>query len=190
MAGIPVAQVRRGQVVDIDGTPYKVLDHHLNTPGNKGGIVTFKLRNLDSGANVQKRFNSNANIETIFSSKKQCQYLYPEGETHVFMDNESFDQFNLGHEVLGDCMKFVPLNSDVMILYLEERPIDIELSATVILEIVEAEPAIRGDTATGVTKKAVTNTGLEIKVPQHINVGEQVSVDTRSGEFMGRAKGN
>ncbi|RMG10803.1 MAG: elongation factor P [Planctomycetota bacterium] len=186
---IPVTQVRRGNVVDIDGTPYKVLDHHLNTPGNKGGIVTFKLRNLETGANVQKRFNSNSSIETIFFSKKSCQYLYPEGSGFVFMDNETYDQFTLGTDILGDMMKYVPLNSDVMVLYLEDRPVDIELPASVTMEVVEAEPAIRGDTATNVTKLCKVETGLEVKVPQHIKVGERISIDTRSGEFLGRAKG-
>ena len=188
MAGIPTAQIRKGQVVKIDNKAYKVLDHQLNTPGNKGGIVTFKLRDLESGANVQKRFNSNANLETMWSTKKSCQYLYPEGEMFVFMDNETYDQFSLGVDIVEDNMKYVPLNSDVQVLYLEETPIDMELSASVVLEVVEAEPSIRGDTATGVTKKVVCETGLEVKAPQHIKVGEKISVDTRSGDFLGRSK--
>ena len=185
---VPVTQIRKGNVVLIDGVNYKVLDHKLNTPGNKGGIVTFKLRNLGTGANVSKRFNSNASVDTVFFSKKSCQYLYPEGDTFVFMDNETYDQFNLGTDILGDLMKFVALNADVTIMYLEETPCDIELSASVSLEVMEAEPSIRGDTATGVTKLCKVETGLEVKVPQHIKVGEKISVDTRSGDFLGRAK--
>lgn len=185
---IPVTHVKRGNVVLIDGTNYKVLDHSLNTPGNKGGIVTFKLRNLGTGANISKKFNSNSSIDTVFYSKKSCQYLYPENDTFVFMDNETYDQFNLGTDILGDTMKFVALNADVSLMYLEETPIDIELPASVSLEVVEAEPSIRGDTATGVTKLCKVETGLEVKVPQHIKVGEKISIDTRSGDFMGRAK--
>lgn len=185
---IPVTQIRRGNVVLIDGINFKVLDHHLNTPGNKGGIVTFKLRNLATGANISKRFNSNSSIDTVFFSKKSCQYLYPEGDSFVFMDNETYDQFNLGVDILGDSMKFVALNSDVMVLYLEETPCDIELPASVALEVVEAEPSIRGDTATGVTKLCKVETGLEVKVPQHIKVGEKIAIDTRTGEFQGRSK--
>ena len=185
---VPVTQIRKGNVVAVDGVNYKVLDHHLNTPGNKGGIVTFKLKNMDTGANVSKRFNSNTTIDTVYFSKRSCQYLYQEGQGYVFMDNETYDQFTLDQDVLGDNMKYVPLNTDVVVLYLEERPVDIELNASVVLDVVEAEPAIRGDTATGVTKKCVTNTGLEVKVHQHINVGEKISVDTRTGDFLGRSK--
>ncbi len=185
---IPVTQVRRGNVVLIDGGNFKVLDHHLNTPGNKGGIVTFKLRNMATGANVSKRFNSNSSIETVWFSKKSCQYLYPEGDSFVFMDNETYDQFNLREDILGDAMKYVALNSDVMVLYLEDTPCDVELAASVSLEVIEAEPSIRGDTATGVTKLCKVETGLDVKVPQHIKVGERISIDTRSGDFQGRAK--
>jgi elongation factor P len=185
---IPVTQVKKGNVVEIDGQNFKVLDHHLNTPGNKGGIVTFKLRNLSTGANISKKFNSNSSISTVFYSKKSCQYLYPEGDTFVFMDNETYDQFNLGVEILGDSMKYVALNADVSVMYLEETPIDIELPASVVLEVTEAEPSIRGDTATGVTKLCTVETGLEVKVPQHIKVGEKIQIDTRSGDFLGRAK--
>ncbi len=185
---VPVTQIRKGQVIEIDGQNFKVLDHHLNTPGNKGGIVTFKLRNLQSGANISKRFNSNQSVDTVFASKRQCQYLYEEGTGYVFMDNETYDQFTLGEDVVGDNMKYIPLNTDVLILYLEETPIDLELPASVTLEVVEAEPAIRGDTATGVTKKVVCQTGLEVKAPQHIDVGDRISVDTRTGDFLGRSK--
>ncbi len=185
---IPVNQVKKGQVVEIDGQNFKVLDHHLNTPGNKGGIVTFKLRNLATGANISKRYNSNSTIETVFSSKRQAEYLYAEGSGWVFMDSETYDQFTLGEEVVGDNMKYIPLNTQVLVLYVEETPYDLELPASVTLEVIEADPAIRGDTATNVTKRVVCNTGLELKAPQHINVGEKVSVDTRTGEFLGRAK--
>jgi elongation factor P len=184
----PVTQIRKGNVITIDGGNFKVLDHHLNTPGNKGGIVTFKLRNLETGANIQKRFNSNQSVDTVFFSKQSCQYLYPEAPGFVFMDNESYDQFTLTEDVVGDMMKFIPLNTDVMVLYLEDRPVDIELAASVSMEVIEAEPSIRGDTATGVTKLCKVETGLEVKVPQHIKVGERISIDTRTGDFLGRSK--
>jgi elongation factor P len=185
---IPVTHVKKGNVVLIDGVNYKVLEHSLNTPGNKGGIVTFKLRNLGTGANISKKFNSNSSISTVFFSKVSCQYLYPENQTFVFMRNDDYEQFNLGTDILGDVMKYVALNQDVMIMYLEETPCDIELPASVALEVIEAEPSIRGDTATGVTKLCKVETGLEVKVPQHIKVGEKISIDTRSGDFQGRAK--
>lgn len=187
MAGVPTAQVRKGQIVQIDGQAFKVLDHHLNTPGNKGGIVTFKLKNVETGANITKRFNSNASIETLWASKKSCQYLYPEGDGWVFMDNENFEQFRLGKDLVGELMQFIPYNSDVQVLYVEERPVDIDLPASVVLEVTEADPSIRGDTATNVTKRIACETGLELKAPQHINVGDKITVDTRTGDFLGRS---
>lgn len=190
MAGIPVAQVRKGQVVKIDGQAFKVLDHHLNTPGNKGGIVTFKLKNVETGANISKRYNSNSNIETLWASKRTCQYLYEEGNGWVFMDNESYEQFTLDKELVEEVMPYIPFNAEVQVLYVEEKPVDIELSASVVLEVTEAEPAIRGDTATNVTKRVVCETGLEVKAPQHINVGDKIQVDTRTGDFLGRYKGD
>jgi elongation factor P len=190
MAGIPVAQVRKGQVVKIEGQAYKVLDHSLNTPGNKGGIVTFKLKNVETGANITRRYNSNSNVETLWASKRTCQYLYKEGDGWVFMDNENYEQFTLGVELVGEIMGFVPHNSDVQVLYVEDRPVDIDLAASVVLEVVEAEPAIRGDTATNVTKRVVCDTGLEVKAPQHVHVGDKIQVDTRSGAFLGRSKGD
>ena len=103
------------------------------------------------------------------------------------MDNETYEQANLGDDVVGDNMKFLPLNSDVVVLYLDGLACDIELPSSVILEITESEPSIRGNTATNVSKKATCQTGLEIKVPQHINVGDKIVVDTRTGEFTGRS---
>jgi len=183
-----LTQIRKGNVVKLDGAFYKVVDMHHNTPGNKGGIVQLKMKNLETGGHINKRFNSTESIETAFLSKQSCQYLFKEPTGYVFMDNETYEQFTLTDDVLGDAMQYVPLNGDVMVLYLDEQPIELELPASVTLEVVEAEPAIRGNTATNVTKRAVTNTDLEVKVPQHINVGERISIDTRTGDFLGRAK--
>ncbi|MGE0712078.1 MAG: elongation factor P [Planctomycetota bacterium] len=188
MAGIPVAQIRKGQVVKIDGVAYKVIDHSLLTRGNLRGIVNFTLRNIQTGKNENKRFNSNSNVETLWASKRTCEYLYEEGSGWVFMDKDSYEQFTLDAELVGDVMKYIPHNTEVQVLYIEEKPVDIDLPATVTLSVIEADPAIRGDTATNVTKRVVCETGLEIKAPQHIDVGDKVSVDTRTGDFMGRVK--
>lgn len=181
-------QIRKGNVVILDGVYHQVVDFHHNTPGNLGAIVQLKLKNMENGNQFTKRFNSSESIETAFLSKRNCQYLYPEGDFFVFMDNESYEQYHLGAEVVGDRMKYVPFNENVVVLYLDEKAVDIELPSSVVLDVTEAEPSIRGNTATNVTKKAVCSTGLEVKVPQHINAGEKISVDTRTGEFLGRAK--
>ena len=183
-----LTKIRKGNIVKMDDTFFKVMGMDHITPGNKGGIVQLKIKNLTTGATSTKRFNSTDSIDTAFLSKRNCQYLYPEGNGWVFMDNETYEQFTLHEDVTGDAMKFVRLNSDVTVAELDGNPVEVELPAAVTLEVVEAEPAIKGNTATGVTKKVVCDTGLEVRAPQHIDVGELISVDTRSGDFLGRAK--
>jgi elongation factor P len=183
-----ISQIAKGQVVKLDGVNYQVVEREHRTPGNLRAFFQLKLKNLVTGAQAVKRFSADDALETVFLEKKSCQYLYPEGKTFVFMDNTTYDQFNLGEDVVGDKMKFIPLNGDVVVLYLDEVACDVELPAAVTLEIVESEPAIRGNTATNVSKKATTSTGLEVRVPQHLDVGMKISVDTRTGEFISKAK--
>ena len=183
-----LTQVRKGNVVKMDDDFFKVVDMHHNTPGNKGGIVQLKLKKLKTGAHINKRFNSTDSIETAYLDRRSCQYLYQEGDGYVFMDNENYEQFTLREDVLNDDMKYVALNMDVKVAYLDGVPIEMELPASVVLDVTEAEPAIRGNTATNVTKRVVCSTGLEVKAPQHINAGDRITVDTRTGDFLGRSK--
>lgn len=183
-----LTQIRKGNIVKMDGVFFKVAEMTHITPGNKGGIVQLKMKNLQTGGHINKRFNSTESIETAFLSKRNCQYLYAESDTWVFMDNETYEQFNLGEDVCGDLMKYVALNMDVQIAYLDETPVELELPASVTLEVIEAEPSIKGNTATNVTKLCKVETGLEVKVPPHIGVGEKIKIDTSEGKFLGRAK--
>lgn len=186
---VNLTQIRKGMVVKLDGQNYQVVDLEHRTPGNLRAFVQLKLKSMANGSQFVKRFSADEQLETVFLEKRSAQYLYPEGKTFVFMDNETYEQSNLGEDVVGDKMGFIPLNSDVVVLYLDGTACDIELPSSVILEVTESEPSIRGNTATNVTKKAVCNTGLEIKVPQHIDVGDRVVIDTRDGSFISRAKG-
>jgi elongation factor P len=185
---VNLTQIRKGQVVKLDGQNFQVVDLEHRTPGNLRAFVQLKLKNMTSGAQFVKRFSADEALETVFLEKRPFQYLYPEGKTFVFMDNENYEQTNLGEDVVGDKMGYVPLNNDVVVLFLDGVAVDIELPSSVVLTIKESEPSIRGNTATNVTKKAITETGLEVKVPQHINVGDKITVDTRTGEFIGRTK--
>jgi elongation factor P len=185
---VNLTNIRKGMVVKLEGQNYQVVDLEHRTPGNLRAFVQLKLKNMSNGSQFTKRFSADEQLETVYLEKKSCQYLYPEGKTYVFMDNQNYEQMNLGVDVVGDKMGYVPLNSDVVVLFLDEVACDIELPSSTILEVTESEPSIRGNTATNVTKKAVCNTGLEIKVPQHINVGDKVVIDTRDGSFIGRSK--
>ncbi|MBX3470935.1 MAG: elongation factor P [Planctomycetes bacterium] len=184
---VNLTQIRKGMVVKLEGQNYQVVDLEHRTPGNLRAFVQLKLKNMSNGSQFTKRFSADEQLETVFLEKRSAQYLYPEGKTYVFMDNETYEQSNLGEEVVGDKMGFIPLNSDVVVMYLDGTACDLELPSSVILEVTESEPSIRGNTATNVTKKAVCNTGLEIKVPQHIDVGDRVVIDTRDGSFLGRS---
>ena len=188
MPAINCTEIRKGMVVKVDNNDILVVDRQHITPGNRRGMVQMKLKNMKTGSITQKRFGSTERLETVFLEKKPCQYLYQEGKDYVFMDNANYEQFNLPGELIEDDMKFVVPNGDVQVTLMDDKPIGIDLPASVVLEIIESEPAIRGDTATNVTKKAKCETGLEIKVPQFIEVGEKVKVDTRSGEFISRSK--
>jgi elongation factor P len=168
MAAINCTEIRKGMVVKVDNNDFLVVDRQHITPGNWRGMVQMKLKNMKTGSIVQKRFGSTERLETVFLEKKPSQFLFKEGKDFVFMDNVNYEQFNLPGELIDEDMKFVPPNGEV--------------------QVIESEPSIRGDTATNVTKKATCETGLEIKVPQFIEVGEKVKVDTRSGEFISRSK--
>ena len=185
-----LTQIRKGMVVKLEGQNYQVVDLEHRTPGNLRAFVQLKLKNMSNGSQFVKRFSADEQLETVFLEKRSAQYLYPEGKTYVFMDNETYEQSNLGEDVVGDKMGLIPLNSDVVLLYLDGAACDVELPSSVILEVTESEPSIRGNTATNVTKKAVCNTGLEIKVPQHIDVGDKVVIDTRDGSFISRSRGD
>lgn len=186
---ILVSEAGKGQVVKLEGQTYQIIDREHRTPGNLRAFIQLKLKNLDSGAQFVKRFAVDDRLEPVFLERRPCQYLYPEGKQgFVFMDNENYEQQTLTEDVVGDKMKYVELNGNVIVLYLDGVARDIELPASVTLEVTESEPAIRGNTATNVTKNAVTNTGLKVKLPQHIDVGDKIIVDTRTGEFIGRTK--
>lgn len=184
-----VSEVTKGQIVKMDGVDFQVIDREHRTPGNLRAFIQLKLKNLDTGAQFVKRFAVDDRLEPVFMERRPAQYLYPEGKQgFVFMDNESYEQSTLGEDVVADKMKYVPLNSNVIVLYLDGVARDIELPSSVTMEVTEAEPAIRGNTATNVTKRGVTNTGLEVRMPQHIDVGDKIIIDTRTGEFIGRTK--
>jgi elongation factor P len=187
---ILVSQVSKGQVVQIDGVNFQVVDREHRTPGNLRAFYQLKLKNLATGAQFVKRFAVDDQVEPVFMERRSCQYLYPEGNKtgFVFMDNETYEQFTLTEDIVGDKMGYVPLNGNVIVMSLDGVACDIELPASVVLEIAEAEPAIRGNTATNVTKNATSTTGLKVKVPQHIEAGMKIIVDTRSGEFIQRSK--
>jgi len=178
--------IRKGSVLVLDGELYVCTDFHHNTPGNKRGNVQTKLKNIMNGASSTRKFSSTERIEFAFLDKRNCEYLYKDGTSFVFMDQETFEQYHLAEDQVGDQMKFIVDNSTVQVTFYEGTAISVDLPASVELEVTHTEPGIKGDTVSNVYKPATLQTGLETRVPNHINIGDVVKVSTQTGEFQGR----
>ena len=189
MASAKYSDVRKGQViVGEDGQLYNVVDRELITPGNWRAILNLKLKNLKSGAVTVNRVKPDDKVEIAYLDRREMQYLYADGEDLVFMDNETYDQMHLGKEWVGDQVLYLKENTNVHVVFFEDKPISLDLPATVELKVVDTEPSVKGATAAAQYKPATLETGLKISVPPFINVGEVIQVDTRTSEYLGRAK--
>jgi elongation factor P len=175
-------------IVGDNGELYQCLDRDLNTPGNWRAILQLKLKNLKTGSIALNRVRPQDKVETAYLDKRNMQYLYAEGGDFIFMDSETYDQFPLPKDLLGDTMKYIKDNDIVTVIVYEGKPIDLELPATVELKVTETEPSLKGATAAAQYKSATVETGLTVNVPPFITVGEMIQIDTRTGEYLGRAK--
>lgn len=180
-------RIKTGNVVRWRDELWKVLETQQTSVGKKGAYIQMKLQNLDDGHIETNRFASSDEVEKAFLESRRMEYLYEDGVGYVFMDPETGEQIHIGGDLLGDATRYLAYNTEVTVQFYEDRPINVELPPSVTLEVTGTEPAVRGDTATGVTKPAEVETGLVVKVPGHIKTGEKIQVDTRTGEFLGRA---
>jgi elongation factor P len=189
VASIPYSQVRKGMViVGDDGQLYSVIDRDLNTPGNWRAILNLKLKNLKTGAVTPRRFKPEDKVDLAYLDKREMQYLYQDGDGYVFMDRETYDQTTLNKEWVGDQILYLKENDNAQVTFYDGKPLSLELPATVELKVVETEPSVKGATAAAQYKPATLETGLKITVPPFVGVGEAIQVDTRSGEYLSRAK--
>jgi elongation factor P len=184
---VPATEAKRGQVLKLDNRYHLIIDAQLTTPGNWRGFIQFKLKDMASGAIAQKRISSDAKVEVVYLDRKECEYLYRQGSVHVFMDKETFDQYEIPEGDLEGVLPFMLHNQTVTVTFLEGRPVSVDLPSSVELEVVEADAAVKGNTATDVKKTAKCETGLTVQVPHFIEAGEKIKVDTRTGEFISRA---
>ena len=166
----------------------KVLEFLHVKPGKGNAFVRTKLRDLQSGKIIEKRFNAGAKIELIRIEAKEMQYLYKDGDNHVFMDNQTYDQVNILDDVIGDKINYLKAGQNVDILFDDQIIIDIRLPAHVHLEVVSTEPGEKGNTATGATKPATLETNYTLNVPLFVDQGDVLKIDTRSGEYIERVK--
>ena len=183
---IDVNELRKGVTFQLDGNLYKVIDYSHNKTGRGNATIRVKARNLLTGANIERTFNSGLSVQDVSLDFHNVSYLYSDGEFYHFMDNVTFEQPAIKADVLGDKALYLKPGMEVKLTFYRGSPIDIEFPSSVDLEVVEAETAIRGDTATGVTKKVVTETGLEVQCPQFVKVGDTIRVNTETGYYVTR----
>lgn len=188
MATVKANQVRVGNVLIIENELFIVTNFEHIAPGNWRAINQIRCKNLQSGTTKQLRLGSDEIMELAYLEKRPSTFSYMEGDRYVFMDAENFEQYFLSVDMVSEAMKYVRDNSKVTITLHEGVPISIELPPAVVLKVTEAEVSARGDTVTSDKKKAIVETGIEIKVPQFISVGEYVRISTDTNEFLGRAK--
>jgi elongation factor P len=180
--------LKNGMVLNIDGQLWQVVEFQHVKPGKGPAFVRTKLRNVESGKNVDKTFNAGTKVETANVDKRTMQYLYNDGSSYVFMDTSTYDQIEVTPEILGDASNFLLENGEAIVATNEGRVLFVELPASVELQITFTEPGLAGDSATGRTKPATLETGHEIQVPLFVNQGEKVKVDTRDSSYLGRVK--
>jgi len=183
---IDVNDLRKGVNFILDGNLYKVLDYQHNKPGRGNATIRVKARDIRKGNTLEKTFQSGERIQDIRLDFHNVQYLYNDGELFFFMDLETFDQPGIRREVVGDAAGYLKEGLEVKLTFYENEPIDIELPTSVDLKVTHAEAAVKGDTATGVTKRVNTETGKEVQVPYFVNEGDVIRVDTRTGTYVTR----
>lgn len=182
------ADLKNGIVIRYNGELVQVVDREYYKPGKGGAFVRLKIKNLKTGSMTEDRMRSGESVDIVRMESRPMQYLYRDGEHLVFMDNESFEQITVDQGLLGDKLGFLKENENVNLIYStdDNQLINIEMPTFVILAVKETEIAVRGNTATDVTKPATLETGAVISVPAFIEEGNLLKIDTRSGEYMGR----
>jgi elongation factor P len=177
---------RNGVSIDLDGDAFVVVDFQHVKPGKGSAFVRTKLKNVRTGGVVERTFAAGEKVPKAHLERKQMQYLYADGSDYVFMDNATYDQMSLTAEQIGPKIKYLKENMDLYILFFKGAILGVDFPPQVELTIVETEPGIKGDTATGGTKPATTDTGAIVKVPFFINEGDMIRVNTETGEYIER----
>ena len=179
--------LRKGQAIKYNGNTAILLEVHHRTPGNLRAFVQAIIRYINTGKSADVRFGSTDKVELVDIERKQLEFSYKDNNGFHFMDPETYDTVTLQENLIGDAKDYLVENLSVQVLYAQGKPVQVDLPASVSLKIVESPQGLRGDTASNVTKPAVLETGKTINVPLFIEEGETVKIDTRTGNYMGRA---
>lgn len=183
---IDVNQLRRGVTFEHEGSIYKVTEYSHHKPGRGKATIRVSVRDMRSGANLQITFSSGDRVEDVRLEKRPMQYLYDDGVFYVFMDQDTYEQRRVNHEVMDEDAQFLKDNMELDLLLYEGEVLDYNLPPNVDLEVVSSEMAVAGDTATGATKEVVLETGLKVRTPLFVEVGDVIRVDTRTLEYVTR----
>ena len=178
---------RNGVTIEFEGNIWTIIEFQHVKPGKGAAFVRTKLKNIKSGGVIERTFRPTEKVDRAHIDRKDMQYLYNDGDLYYFMDQETYDQIALGQDSLGDALTFVKENEIVKILSHNGNVFGVEPPLFVELEVTHTEPGVKGDTATNVMKPATLETGATINVPLFINIGSVIKIDTRTGEYLGRA---
>lgn len=182
-----ISEIKAGKNIVLDGAPYAVLYHEHSKTGRAGAVLRTKLKNLATGAVLEKTFQGADQISEADITKSKAQFLYKEGAGYAFMDNSSFEQFSLPVEALGNAVDYLIEGTEISVLNFEGNPINIELPIKMKLRVTEAPPGIRGNTVSTGGKVVTLETGLKISTPLFVNAGDEIIVNTEKGEYVSRA---
>lgn len=183
---IDVNDLRKGVTFDLDNSLYKVLEYSHNKPGRGNATIRIKARDLRTGTTLEKTFQSGDRVQDVRLDHRMSSFLYADGGLYYFMDTETFEQTPVRKDTLEEYVGFLKENLEVKLTFYSDEVVDIELPTTVDMEVIEAENAVKGDTATGVTKKVKVETGLEVNTPYFVVTGDTIKVDTRTGGYVTR----
>lgn len=178
---------KTGLTVEVDGDVFSVVDFQHVKPGKGSAFVRCKLKNVRTGAVVERTFNAGEKLPRAHVDRREMQYLYNDGEAYNLMDNQNYEQMSITKEQLGDSVKFLKENTNIYVLLYQSSIIGVEIPNFVELEVVETAPGIKGDTASGGSKPATLETGAVVQVPFFIEVGDILQIDTRTGNYLKRA---
>lgn len=178
--------IRRGMIILFNGVPHRVMDARHHTPGNLRAMMQTKLRNVMTGASLETRFSATENVDRATLEQHMFKYLYSDNNTHYFMNEESYEQIELDDEALGDGIYYLIPDLTIQVEFYDNKPIGIQLPASVVLKVVETEPELKGATASNSNKPAKLETGLAVQVPPFVREGDVVRIDTLENKYMER----
>ncbi|HEX7245738.1 MAG TPA: elongation factor P [Solirubrobacterales bacterium] len=185
---ISTNEFKNGSHIEIDGTIFRILEFQHVKPGKGGAFVRTKLRKIEDGTVQDKTFRAGEKFRPVRTESRKMQYLYDSGEAVVFMDTRDYEQIEIPRDVAGEAMRWVLPNAEVEVLFVDERPSDVQVASAIDMKVTQTEPGVKGDTASGGGNKPATlESGVIVQVPLFIEEGEMVRVDTRSGEYVSRA---